>query len=73
MGSFYTQRFLKLVYLHLPTDCFMKIFLQSTGLCLLEYRLKSDENRYQYTQHKKVSTAVVNNDLIGDYEQTPYC
>ena len=26
-----TQRFSKLICLHLPTDCFMKISLQSTG------------------------------------------
>ena len=32
VGSFYTQRFQKRIHLHLPTDCFMKIFLQSTGL-----------------------------------------
>ena len=28
----YPQRLQKLIYLHLPTDCFMKISLQSTGL-----------------------------------------
>ena len=34
MGSFYTQRFYKLICLHLPTDCFMNISLQSTGHCI---------------------------------------
>ena len=31
-GELYVQRLQKLIYLHLPTDCFMKISLQSTGL-----------------------------------------
>ena len=30
-GELYAQRLQKLIYLHLPTDCFMKISLQSTG------------------------------------------
>ena len=35
MRSFYTQRFYKLICLHLPTDCFMNISLQlSTGHCI---------------------------------------
>ena len=34
-----TQRFWKLIYLHLPTDCFMKISLPSTGLRRLERNL----------------------------------
>ena len=31
MRSFCTQRFLKLICLHLPTDSFMKTSFQSTG------------------------------------------
>ena len=31
MGSFYTQRFQKLICLHLPTDCFVEISPHSTG------------------------------------------
>ena len=31
VGSFYTQRFWKLICLHLPTDCFIEISPQSTG------------------------------------------
>ena len=29
--NLYAQRLQKLIYLHLPTDCFMKISLHSTG------------------------------------------
>ena len=31
-GELYAQRLDKLIYLHLSTDCFMKIPLQSTGV-----------------------------------------
>ena len=30
-GELYAQRLQQLTYLHLSTDCFMKISLQSTG------------------------------------------
>ena len=32
----YSQRFWKLIYLHLPTDYIMKVSLQSTGLCMMK-------------------------------------
>ena len=31
MYTFYSKRLLKLIYLYLSTDCFMRISLQSTG------------------------------------------
>ena len=44
-GNLYAQRLQKLIYLHLPTDCFMKISFQSWGPHTEPHRL--ERNLYE--------------------------